>query len=208
MYAPEWDKQWPSGKSGGCYYCNGSGHGAKDCPQMHQRVQERGVRVPSQRTPNWQLFCEVCWHRTKNDRRVINPGWGTCTEGTCWPCGTLYVIIIIIITTRSFTAKACARQANSVAHRLLRRKPRGVAFLDDVEEGSLRDLFAYTSACKEMGLGFRDWLLDIRAKPCPVRALRPMLQPGKPEKRARQRRWCSCPALHPKQNRKPELLNP
>ena len=122
---------------------------------MHQRVQERGVRVPSQRTPNWQLFCEVCWHRTKNDRRVINPGWGTCTEGTCWPCGTLYVIIIII-TTRSFTAKACVRQANSVAHRLLRRKPRGVAFLDDVEEGSLRDLFAYTSACKEMGLGFRD----------------------------------------------------
>ena len=60
------------------------------------------------------------------------------------------------------------------------------------------------------GDGFRvqGWLLDIRAKPCPVRALRPMLQPGKPEKRTRQRRWCSCPALHPKQNRKPELLNP
>ena len=56
----------------------------------------------------------------------------------------------IIITTRSFMAKACAKEANSVVQRLLQSKPRGVALLDEVDEGSLGEMFGCTASCAEM----------------------------------------------------------
>ena len=39
---------------------------------------------------------------------------------------------------------------DTVLHRPLQSKPRGVVFLDEVDEGSLMEMFACTATCKEM----------------------------------------------------------